>query len=683
MSTSTGTRADGNHRGIRTIPAMIGVIVAVILSVLGVGVVANAADRLTISITNTFSPANVTINVGTTVTWTNNDSNQHELRSNSGPTEFRTDTLDSGQSATFTFNTIGTYTYNDHRNDQSTAYTGTIVVTDGVTPPTPPAGGTTPPPAATPAPPTTASVQLAGAQFSPTSVTVGVGGTVTWLNNDGTKHTVTADDASFDSGTLIAGATFVHTFATAGTYAYGCNFHGNMRGTVIVVGASGTPPPAAAPPAAPAPAPPAPVAAPPVTPVAVPPVAGATNESVSIANNLFSPSTITVNAGSTVTWANSDTVTHTITADDQSFTSGLLKKATSWSQTFATPGTFTYFCEIHPTMTGTVIALAADGSAPAAVPAAATIAAAPIAATTAAVPSAGGSAAPGSSAAATGTIAINDAGFTPASLRVAVGGTVTFANNGKAMHTVTATNGSFDSSMIKSGATWVHTFPTAGSFTYNCILHPSMKGTIEVVGAGNSTEAAGAASAAPTGQTESAPTTTAATPTDSAIQPVTVDVADNEFKPNHAIVAVGGTVTWTLVGAAAHTITADDQSFNSGLMKPGESYSSTFSTLGSFTYTCLIHPGMKGTIEVVPPEQAAAQQGAPVAGGTPQAQQAASQPGAIAATGPAHTTSMWRDTLLGIAAVLLACCALVFALKSFLKILGSDEPAESLTPNPV
>jgi plastocyanin len=292
----------------------------------------------------------------------------------------------------------------------------------------------------------------------------------------------------------------------------------------------------------------------------------------------------------------------------------------------------------------------------------------------------------GPTAPASGTVAINDSGFTPANLRVAVGGTVTFANNGKAMHTVTATNGSFDSDMIKSGATWAHTFSTAGTFTYNCILHPTMKGTIEVVaGGGGSASAAGAATSATTdSQANSAPTTSAATsPTDGAIQPVTVDVVDNEFKPNHAIVAVGGTVTWKLVGAAAHTITATDQSFNSGLVKPGESYSNTFSTLGTFTYACLVHPGMTGTIEVVPPEQAAAQQAAAPTDGTPQAQQAASAPQTIAATGPAHSSSMWRDTLLGIAAALLACCALVFTLKSFLKVLGSNEPSDTLSPNPI
>ena len=690
MNAATQTHTKVRAHRIGKIPALVAIIVAVVLSVLGVGVVANAADQITISITDTLSPSNVTVHVGTTVTWTNNDSQQHELRSTGGPVQFRTNTLEDGQSASFTFSTVGAYTYVDHRNDQVAAYHGTIIVTNDAPPVTAPPA-TTPGPAPAPAVPSTASIHLAGERFAPASATVAVGGTVTWTNDDGSKHTVTADNASFDSGSLNAGATFAHTFTAAGTYAYGCDFHGNMRGTIIVLAAGSTTPPPAPPTTVP-PAPPTitPPAAPPAAPAApAPPAApgaAVTNLSVTIANNLFSPSPVTVNAGSTVTWINNDTVTHTATADDQSFTSGLLKKTTSWSHTFATPGTFTYFCEIHPEMTGTVISKAPDGSVPAAAPAAAAPApaATTAAATAASTSSTSGSASTASAGAASGTIAINDAGFSPASFRVAIGGTVTFANNGKAMHTVTASNGSFDSDMIRSGGTWAHTFTTPGSFTYNCILHPNMRGTIEV-GAGGSASAvqsASASQAAGASPTTTAATTTAATSAaDTAIQPVNIDVADNEFKPNDATVAQGGTVTWKLVGAAAHTVTADDQSFNSGLLKAGESYQYTFTTLGSFSYACLVHPGMTATIKVVPPaEAAAAQQATPTGGGATQAQPTPGQPTATATTAPAPASTLWGDTLLGIAAVLLACCALVFALRSFLKVLSGGSAATDAAP---
>lgn len=699
MTTTPKHTATVRRTGI--IHALAGAIVAVVLSVLGLGLVASAADRVTISITTTLSPKTTTVAVGTIVTWTNNDAQTHELRSTSGPTQFRTNPLNPGQSATFTFNTLGTYTYEDHQNSGSAAYQGTIIVADIATPPTttPPAGGGTTPPA-----PMTASVQLAGQQFSPTNVTVAVGATVTWLNNDGAKHTVTADNASFDSGTLNAGLSFVHTFTAAGTFAYGCDFHGNMRGTITVVAAGTTPPPVTQPPATQPPAtqPPAtqpPVTQPPATTPAAPGAPAITNASVTIANNAFTPASVTVNVGSTVTWANNDTVTHTITADDGSFASGLVKKATGWSKTFTAAGTFTYFCEIHPDMTGTVIVKAADGTAPAPVTTVPTATTTPAAAATGSTGSGAVSAA--SAGAASGSITITDAGFTPASFHVALGGTVTWANNGKAMHTVTATDGSFDSDMIKAGSTWSHTFTTAGSFTYNCILHPAMKGTI-VVGSGGSGGGSGSASSASgAGQTSAASgqieTTSASSATAGSTQPtikdVNIDVSDNKFSPNQATVAQGATVTWKLVGAAAHTVTADDQSFNSGLLKPGETFQQTFNTLGSFTYACLVHPGMTATIDVVPPEEAAV--AAPPAasdgsGTQASAGGAATETATIAATDPAKSSGLMGSTLVGIAAVLAACCALLFALRAFLKVLGApaDDSAaavsqEVFTPNAI
>jgi plastocyanin len=77
-------------------------------------------------------------------------------------------------------------------------------------------------------------VAIADFSFSPTPVTVKVGGSVTWTNKDGTTHTVTATDKSFDSKDLDGGATFSHTFATAGTFTYACAIHSSMKGTVVV-----------------------------------------------------------------------------------------------------------------------------------------------------------------------------------------------------------------------------------------------------------------------------------------------------------------------------------------------------------------------------------------------------------------------------------------------------------------
>ncbi len=71
--------------------------------------------------------------------------------------------------------------------------------------------------------------------FSHASVTILVGETVTWTNNDaGVTHSVTAEDGTFDSGDLAPGETFAHTFTEAGTYAYSSSGNGEFEGVVVV-----------------------------------------------------------------------------------------------------------------------------------------------------------------------------------------------------------------------------------------------------------------------------------------------------------------------------------------------------------------------------------------------------------------------------------------------------------------
>ncbi|MHB8606024.1 MAG: CARDB domain-containing protein [Thermoplasmatota archaeon] len=81
----------------------------------------------------------------------------------------------------------------------------------------------------------TSNVHISGFAFNPSSVTVAIGDSVKWDNQDMVTHTVTADDLSFDSGNLATGATFTQTFTTFGTFAYHCKIHTTMKGTVIVV----------------------------------------------------------------------------------------------------------------------------------------------------------------------------------------------------------------------------------------------------------------------------------------------------------------------------------------------------------------------------------------------------------------------------------------------------------------
>jgi plastocyanin len=69
----------------------------------------------------------------------------------------------------------------------------------------------------------------------------------------------------------------------------------------------------------------------------------------------FEPSTVTVARGTTVTWVNHDEETHTVTSRSGAFTSPALEVDQAFSHTFAQPGTYSYFCALHPHMRATIV----------------------------------------------------------------------------------------------------------------------------------------------------------------------------------------------------------------------------------------------------------------------------------------------------------------------------------------
>jgi plastocyanin len=83
------------------------------------------------------------------------------------------------------------------------------------------------------------------------------------------------------------------------------------------------------------------------------PAAGG-GDAVTIANFAFGPASLSVAAGTTVTWTNEDTTAHTATADDGSFDSSSIAPGATFSQAFDTAGTFAYHCSIRPNMTATI-----------------------------------------------------------------------------------------------------------------------------------------------------------------------------------------------------------------------------------------------------------------------------------------------------------------------------------------
>lgn len=76
---------------------------------------------------------------------------------------------------------------------------------------------------------------------------------------------------------------------------------------------------------------------------------------VTIEHFAYTPATVTVKKGTTVTWTNQDDVKHDVNADNGAFKSELLDKGESFSYTFNEAGTFKYHCTPHPNMIGTVI----------------------------------------------------------------------------------------------------------------------------------------------------------------------------------------------------------------------------------------------------------------------------------------------------------------------------------------
>jgi plastocyanin len=309
---------------------------------------AASAATATIKITNRVSPAELSVPAGTTIRFVNADDERHRMRSQSGPAEFDSHNLEPGQSYSMRLTAKGTYPYLDEREDDDTRYHGTIVVGG--------AGGSTSTAPSSGSGATSASVSMAGRSFSPSTVTIAAGGSVTFRNDDDRAHTVTANDGAFDSGAISEGGSWKRTFKGAGTFSYLCAIHPEMTGKVVVKGSGGGS--AAAPVPKPKPSP---------TPTPRPATTGVDAQIVDFA---FSPGELTIPVGSTVTWRNAGEAPHTVTADDGSFDSDMIEAGGSWARTFESAGTFAYFCALHPDMAGVVTVTAGAAAAAAAKPSA-------------------------------------------------------------------------------------------------------------------------------------------------------------------------------------------------------------------------------------------------------------------------------------------------------------------------
>ncbi|HYI24472.1 MAG TPA: plastocyanin/azurin family copper-binding protein [Thermomicrobiales bacterium] len=168
--------------------------------------------------------------------------------------------------------------------------------------------------------------------FLPGVLRVAVGQTVTFYNDDDDDHTATGAD--FDTGIMHPGGSAQVTFDTPGSFAYTCQIHPEMLGTIEVNDGAATPA---------------------ATPAASPEAPDSRNATVvRMVNIAFDPSELEISAGTSVTWINEEQVPHTATALDGSFDTGTLEQDDEASVTFDAPGTYEYRCTFHPSMTATI-----------------------------------------------------------------------------------------------------------------------------------------------------------------------------------------------------------------------------------------------------------------------------------------------------------------------------------------
>lgn len=286
-----------------------------------------------------FVPGELTVDLGQVVTFVNLHSDEHTATG----AGFDTGIIpDEGGMVTVVLDTPGVFPYACQIHPEMT---GVIRVRD--------AGGVVPETrsAAQPVPAEATPVVIANLAFAPAAVTVPTGTTVAWVNDDAVPHTVSAADGAFDSGILDPGNSFAFTFNEPGTFAYVCQLHPRMQGTVTVTGDPVAGGAESAQTAAPDAATPAPAAA---------SAPAESSVSVAIVDFAFEPATIQIAAGDTVVWRNDGAVPHTVTGDFAD--SGVLEPGQTVSHTFTNEGSFLYACAVHPAMTGSVAVSAAPAA---------------------------------------------------------------------------------------------------------------------------------------------------------------------------------------------------------------------------------------------------------------------------------------------------------------------------------
>jgi plastocyanin len=351
------------------------------------------------------------------------------------------------------------------------------------------------------------AINIVDFDFDARKLTVPVGTTITWTNTGARPHTATDRGGTFDTQPIAPGAQASLNLTVPGTYFYFCRINpSKMNGTVEVQ----------------------------PTPADSKVVRIQTVDDANIQGETlrFDPPNITVKAGTTLLAANAGGKPHTVTADDGSFTTGVITpgpEAGRFPGTNATvqllkAGTFAYHCEIHPqAMKGTMTVVGEPPPAPPGVTAA-------------------GPAAPSAAA-----ITIEDFQFRQPQVSVHAGGQVTFTNAGQAPHTATFDDvPGLDTGTIAPGKSASLKAPDKpGNYSYKCSIHPKMRGVLVVL-----------SDTTPDPVRNVSTTTTGAGPPAASASGQPAPVVTTGAPATKASTASGGVKTWVLLTAVIGSLLA-------------------------------------------------------------------------------------------------------------------------------
>ncbi len=331
----------------------------------------------------------------------------------------------------------------------------------------------------------------------------------------------------------------------------------------------------------------------------------------------FSPARLEIETGTTVVWENENHFdypvaggTHEVVADDGSFASPAIAPGASWGYRFLEPGTYAYHDARDDRLTGEVV-VTGEPVRPE-------------------VPEE--------------DVDIvepdpNDTpswGFEPADLVVTAGTKITWRNTGGQVHTVTASDESFDSGDVAPGETWERTFSEPGAFQYFCEPHPWMEATVRVAAEDGEPPpppppppSANEGSSGSDVTFDTSPPPASSGPQTHRVAVIEGNLSDPDtwtYRPQTVSAKTGDTLEWRNTGSLEHTVTADDGSFDSGDMETDDAFTRTFDEPGTYRYSCTPHPWMTGAVVVSDRPDEVDVEDPEVLGGSLDAPQAAGPP---------------------------------------------------------